>query len=424
MKLHYSLTTLVVCTFTFLNSAMVNGQVGINTTTPDTNSILDVVSTTKGILIPRLDQTETNTLASIIPADGMLIYNSTAQCIQIYKRASPTTGAFDCLVVGVIVDNTSDAWINDSSFGNKIVKLGTQSDALTGRDPGTEVVIKDSGKMGIGTTDPSGKLDVSTTDISGYVNIANFHAPSNITAGNASVINLGTTTSSKNEAQLRYIHTASGSDFNRLDIGFNGVSLPTTSILASGNVGIKNITPTATLDVNGTVEIVNVNNVPIDTTYKTLVWNPTTFRVETTSDNSNIKRSNDAVASAAIENIGSPLIIGSSKSGSGYEIKILTYNGCGVSAYNTFIATGSNSGFWRIRHIGGISENGSSTSTSSDQGATVTILNPLSGGCGDMGNASALNFTLKIGSTTGQLSITNNGNITRSYRTIISRVID
>jgi len=422
MKLHYSLTTLV-CIFTFLTSTLVNGQVGINTTTPDTNSILDVVSTTKGILIPRLDQTETNTLANIIPADGIIIYNSTAQCIQIYKRSSPTTGAFDCLVVEGIVDNTNDAWVNDSSSGNKMVKLGTQSDTTPGRDPGTEVVIKDTGKMGIGTTDPSGKLDVSTNDISGYVNVANFHAPSNITAGNASAINLGTTTSSKNEAQLRYIHTASGSDFNRLDIGFNGVSLPTTSILASGNVGIKNITPTATLDVNGTVEIVNVNNVPIDTTYKTLVWNPTTFRVETTSDNSNIKRNNNPVASGAETNIGTPLTMGSSLASVGYEIKILTANGCGVSTYNTFIATGSNSGFWRISHIGGISQNGSATSTSSDQGATVTVVNPLSGGCGDGGTASALNFTLKI-SSAGQLSITNNGNIARSYKTLISRVID
>jgi len=418
MKLHYSIIPTLACV---LFSNVMIGQVGINTTTPDANSILDVVSTTKGTLIPRLNQTETNTLASKIPADGMLIYNSTAQCVQIYKRTSSTSGVFDCLVIASNNDATNDAWINDNA--NTQVKLGTLSDGSTVRTAGTEFIIKNTGNVGIGTTATNAKLNINTIESANYVRIADFHAPSNVASGNASVVNFGTAATLKNEAQLRYISTANSSDFNRLDIGFNGVPVAATSILAGGNIGINNTTPTATLDVNGTVEIVTVNNVPIDTSYKPLVWNPATHRVETTLDNSNIKRNNSTVASAATVNIGSPLTVGSSGTGCGYEIKILTYNGCGVSAYNTFIATGSSTGFWRIRHIGGISENGPATSTSSDQGATVTVLNPLSAGCGDTGNASALNFTVKI-SSTGQLSITNNGNIARSYRTIISRVID
>ena len=46
-------------------------QVGIGTTTPNASAILDVESTTKGLLIPRMTNTEA---AAIAPAAGLLIY--------------------------------------------------------------------------------------------------------------------------------------------------------------------------------------------------------------------------------------------------------------------------------------------------------------------------------------------------------------
>lgn len=39
----------------------IKSQVGINTTTPNSATILDVVSNSKGILIPRLSESERNT---------------------------------------------------------------------------------------------------------------------------------------------------------------------------------------------------------------------------------------------------------------------------------------------------------------------------------------------------------------------------
>ena len=50
-------------------------QVGIGTTTPDASSALDVSSTSKGLLMPRLTTTERNNIS--LPATGLMIFNTT-----------------------------------------------------------------------------------------------------------------------------------------------------------------------------------------------------------------------------------------------------------------------------------------------------------------------------------------------------------
>ncbi len=49
-------------------------QVGIGTTNPDDSSILDIESTDKGILIPRLTTAQIN--AIVDPANGLMVYNT------------------------------------------------------------------------------------------------------------------------------------------------------------------------------------------------------------------------------------------------------------------------------------------------------------------------------------------------------------
>jgi len=67
-----------------------NGAVGINTTSPNTNSVLDVVSgnNNKGILIPRLTEAQRNTIV-INPAkdDGLTIFNTTEDCYNYWSLA-------------------------------------------------------------------------------------------------------------------------------------------------------------------------------------------------------------------------------------------------------------------------------------------------------------------------------------------------
>lgn len=51
------------------------GNVGINITSPNTNAILDVTSTTKAFMPPRMTTTQKNAIAS--PTAGMVVYDST-----------------------------------------------------------------------------------------------------------------------------------------------------------------------------------------------------------------------------------------------------------------------------------------------------------------------------------------------------------
>lgn len=83
---------LIVLLFAFgkFYSQGTNGAVGINTTTPNANSVLDVVSASnnKGVLIPRLTETQRNAIViNTAKDDGLTIYNITEDCINYWSLA-------------------------------------------------------------------------------------------------------------------------------------------------------------------------------------------------------------------------------------------------------------------------------------------------------------------------------------------------
>lgn len=63
-----------------------NNNIGINTGTPAVSSLLDMTSTTRGLLIPRMTTTERNAIAS--PAGGLMVYNTTTQTIDTYNSST------------------------------------------------------------------------------------------------------------------------------------------------------------------------------------------------------------------------------------------------------------------------------------------------------------------------------------------------
>lgn len=73
--------------FSFWALALV-AQVGIGTTSPNASAILDVSSTTKGVLLPRLTTTQRNAITT--PEFGLLLYNTTLGEVQVYKKGSET----------------------------------------------------------------------------------------------------------------------------------------------------------------------------------------------------------------------------------------------------------------------------------------------------------------------------------------------
>jgi hypothetical protein len=67
-------------------------QVGIGTASPDSSAMLEVQSTTKGFLMPRMTTAERDAIAN--PALGLFIFNTDDMCPQYYKDTSWST----CLV--------------------------------------------------------------------------------------------------------------------------------------------------------------------------------------------------------------------------------------------------------------------------------------------------------------------------------------
>lgn len=61
-------------------------QVGIGTTNPHESSILDISSSTQGLLVPRLTTIQRN--AIMFPANGLMIYNTTIECFEFYNGAT------------------------------------------------------------------------------------------------------------------------------------------------------------------------------------------------------------------------------------------------------------------------------------------------------------------------------------------------
>jgi len=61
------------------------GNVGIGTTSPNANALLDVSSTTKAFMPPRMTTTQRDAVAS--PTAGMVIYNTTTNKLNVYTTA-------------------------------------------------------------------------------------------------------------------------------------------------------------------------------------------------------------------------------------------------------------------------------------------------------------------------------------------------
>lgn len=69
----------------FINQST-HSQVGIGTTTPNASSILDITSTTQGVLTPRMTTAQRTAISS--PADGLLVYDTDEGAFYYYENST------------------------------------------------------------------------------------------------------------------------------------------------------------------------------------------------------------------------------------------------------------------------------------------------------------------------------------------------
>ncbi len=222
-------------------------QVAINTdgSTADESSALDVQSTERGLLIPRMTQTQRENISD--PATGLLVYQTDGTKGFYYNMGTPASPDW------IGLSSTLITQIADADGDTKVqVESTPDADSIHFEANGTKAMtITPNGHVGIGTSAPVQKLsieggnllvDAYQTEETG-ISFRNGH----------SLYNLGI---------LTYDHGGSGLTPDGLTIsGFDGVSFSTGSnyrnvrmiVDAAGNVGIGTTSPVAALDVNNRI---------------------------------------------------------------------------------------------------------------------------------------------------------------------------
>lgn len=129
--------------FLFLVSSFLFAQnVGIGTSTPNASSLLEINSTSKGVLVPRMTEAQKNAIVS--PAQGLMIFNTNTNSFQYYGGST---------------------WLNLTHSGivngtpNRVTKFngawGLQNSIITDNGSG----------IGIGTTNPVARLHVADSNV-------------------------------------------------------------------------------------------------------------------------------------------------------------------------------------------------------------------------------------------------------------------
>lgn len=124
-------------------TSLVYSQFAIGTVTPEVSSILDINSSIKGILLPRLSTIERNSINS--PATGLILYNTTDKCLEFFDGVS-------------WVKTTSNIYSTDGTLvNNRTISQGAFNLNFNGTGGKTTFT---SGNVGIGTLDPTERLVV------------------------------------------------------------------------------------------------------------------------------------------------------------------------------------------------------------------------------------------------------------------------
>ncbi|MBT7397187.1 MAG: hypothetical protein HN778_20345, partial [Prolixibacteraceae bacterium] len=159
-------TTTPSNTLTVDGTADFTGSVSIGASNADASALLDVSSTEKGILIPRMTASQRGNIAN--PATGLLLYQIDGSSGLYYNAGSPSSSNW------IQLSSTLITQLADADGNTKIqVEESTNENHIRFDIDGYEAMtINNYKKVGIGTTTPSNILSVNgDADFVGDVSI-------------------------------------------------------------------------------------------------------------------------------------------------------------------------------------------------------------------------------------------------------------
>jgi len=281
-----------------ITTAIAQVKVGNNPTVINANAVLDIESTNKGMLLPRVALTGTGNFAPLSAhVAGMSVYNTATagnvtpgyyyndgtKWVRTLSSDVTIYNSDGSLAANRIVSMNSNTlnFSGISTLGTSGVKFTTTGGGYLGIDNGNvpavgnvRIIADDTlelqtsgnayqlnllpnGNVGIGTSSPGGQLEVAGIFNSPPLLVLN---QTNTSWASAATFNA-----------FRYIRTnfagvQSNGNVKQFNVGAGGVSIgyPNTPVFLSsdalyvnGNVGIGTATPTETLDVAGNVRFSN-----------------------------------------------------------------------------------------------------------------------------------------------------------------------
>lgn len=226
----YKIKQLILAGILLVSATAVQAQISIGAPAPHASAALDVSSTSKGLLPPRMTETQRN--AILTPPAGLLIYNLTEHCLNFY---SGTAWKSYCAVAGGMITTLDCAsGAQTGTFQANILSAGTKTVSYTGGS-GTygPISVASTGVTGLTASATAG-----TFAASGTITLAISGTPSSI--GTASfTLTLGGRTCSFTVDIPHYLYGGSGLDFpetiiQTTDGGYIMVSVSNSSV--SGDV--------------------------------------------------------------------------------------------------------------------------------------------------------------------------------------------
>lgn len=143
-------------------------QVGVGTTTPQGS--FEVVSSTDGMLIPRVALTNTSTATILTPTKSELVYNTatTGDVTPGYYYWETTPDVASNRWVRLAIGNNSDWGVTGNAGTNPATNFAGTTDAQDFAIRTTNIErarITSGGTMGIGVTAPTGALDINSSTL-------------------------------------------------------------------------------------------------------------------------------------------------------------------------------------------------------------------------------------------------------------------